>query len=43
MSVGGLVLDVMQLASSRDDVVESEAIDVDAQREGESSCGRIRR
>jgi hypothetical protein len=39
--VGDLILDAMQLASSRGDVVESEDIDVDAQRNGERSCGRM--
>jgi hypothetical protein len=41
--VEGLRLDAMQLASSRDVVVENEDMDVDAQREYESGCGTIRR
>ena len=43
MFVGGLVLGAMQLASSRDVAVRNEDMVVDAQREWECFCGRIRR
>ena len=41
--VGSLVLEAMQLASSRDVAVRNEDMDVDAQRERDCCCGRIRR
>ena len=43
MFVGGLILDAMQLASSRDAVTKNEDMDVDTQRKHERGCGKIRR
>ena len=42
MFVGGFVLDATQLASSRDVAGRNEDMDVDAQREWECCCERIR-